>query len=219
MIKACIFDFDGILADTEELHHRSYQVVLEPLGAGFSWETYTQHYMAFDSSQAFAAALQKADVKNPPAISELLEQKMQAFQQALESVDMSPLPGAIPAVKLAASRGPIALCTGAQRGDVTPLLRAFGLLDIFNAVVTSDDVAISKPDPESYRLAASRLEIPAAFCLAIEDTPGGLRSAKGAGCQTLGVTTTHTRDQLDPLADQVIHSLLEFERSLDTFSA
>lgn len=218
MIRACIFDFDGILADTEELHYLSYQKVLEPLGAGFSWETYAREYMAFDSSQAFGAALKKANIKNPPGIIDLLEQKMQAFENALKNVELSPLPGAMKALHFAASRGPIALCTGAQRRDVTPLITAFGVADLFQAIVTADDVRISKPDPESYRLAVRKLEIPPADCLAIEDTPGGLRSARGAGCQTLGVTTTHQAEQLLPLADQVIDSLYGFEAALNKFS-
>ena len=214
MIKACIFDFDGILADTEELHYQSYQTVLEPLGAGFSWETYQQNYMAFDSRQAFVAALQKAGVNNPPAISELLERKMQAHESALADLNLSPLPGAVEAVQLAASRGPVGLCTGAQPRDVIPLLQAFGILNLFKVIVTADDVRISKPDPESYRLAAEKLGIPPADCLAIEDTPGGLISARSAGCQTLGVTTTHTREQLLPFADQVIDSLIDFRPSI-----
>lgn len=218
MIKACIFDFDGVLADTEELHYRSYQKVLEPLGAGFTWETYLREYIAFDSRQALAAALKVAGVANAPAIPDLIEQKILAHEALLENLEMSPLPGAAEALRLAASRGPVALCTGAQRRDVDPLLKAFGIDALFKAVVTADDVKISKPDPESYRLAASRLGVPANECLAIEDTPGGLLSARGAGCQTLGVATTHTLEQLKPFADRVIDSLVDFERSFDTFS-
>ncbi|MGA0368899.1 MAG: HAD family hydrolase [Kiritimatiellia bacterium] len=215
MIRACIFDFDGVLADTEELHYHSYQKVLEPLGAGFSWETYQREYMAFDSRQAFAAALRAAGVEAAPPVSELLEQKMQAHERALANLELEPLPGAVKAVHYAAARGPVALCTGAQRRDVLPLLNTFGLTDLFTAIITADDVRISKPDPESYRLAAERIRIPPAECLAIEDTPGGLCSARGAGCRTLGVTTTHTRMQLTDFADQVTDSLLHFAEVLD----
>lgn len=214
MIKACIFDFDGILADTENLHYRSYQKVLEPLGAGFSWETYHRDYIAFDSRQAFVAALKVADLKNPPEVSDLVDRKILAYEALLENLDLPPLPGAVAAVRLAASCGPVALCTGAQRRDVAPLLASFGIAELFGAIVTADDVHISKPDPESYLLAASKLGMPPADCLAIEDTPGGLRSARGAGCQTLGVTTTHNTEQLAPFADQVIESLLDFKRVL-----
>jgi beta-phosphoglucomutase len=214
MIKACIFDFDGILADTEDLHYRSYQKVLEPLGAGFSWDTYYRDYIAFDSRQALVAALKVADIKNPPEVSDLILRKILAYETLLENLDLPPLPGAVEAVRLAAAFGPVALCTGAQRRDVDPLLKAFGIAGLFAGIVTADDVQISKPDPESYRLAASKIGITPADCLAIEDTPGGLRSARGAGCQTLGVTTTHNAEQLAPFADQVIESLLDFKSVL-----
>jgi len=211
MIKACIFDFDGVIADTEALHYQSFQKVLEPLGAGFCWDTYLADYMAFDSSQVFAAALTKAGVSNAPGLQDLIIQKVEAFESSLVHVDIPPLPGAAEAVRLAHSRGPVALCTGAQRRDVTPLLKAFDLYDLFQATVTADDVRISKPDPACYALAASLLKTDPSDCLAIEDTPGGLTSARGAGCKTLGVTTTHTKEQLTPFADRIIDSLIYFE--------
>jgi beta-phosphoglucomutase len=215
MIKACIFDFDGILADTEELHYQSFQKVLEPLGAGFDWEQYVSDYIAFDSSQVFAAALKAAGIPDPSfSIRELIDQKITAFADLLRAAAVPPLPGAIKAVRFAHQRGPLALCTGAERKDVTPLLETFGIIDLFQAVVTADDVHISKPDPECYALAASLLKTAPADCLAIEDTPGGLRAARGAGCQTLGVTTTHTEAQLRSHADRVVDSLLGFSELL-----
>lgn len=216
MIRACIFDFDGVLADTEELHYHSYQKVLEPLGAGFSWDTYQREYMAFDSRQAFAAALRAAGVEAAPPVSELLERKMQAHELAVAQAELSPLPGAREALQFAADCGPLALCTGAQRRDVLPLLEAFGVRSLFSAIVTADDVRISKPDPESYRLAAEKLGMAPANCLAVEDTPGGLVSARGAGCRTLAICTTHSRGQLVSFADEVMDSLLSFPEFLQS---
>ncbi|MEX2607113.1 MAG: HAD family phosphatase [Kiritimatiellia bacterium] len=211
MIKACIFDFDGILADTEELHFQSFQKVLEPMGAGFDWDRYVKDYIAFDSSQVFAAALKAAGIEDTPvSLSGLIDQKVTAFADLLRAANVPPLPGALEAVRFAHQRGPLALCTGAERKDVTPLLEAFGIIDLFQTIVTADDVSISKPDPECYTLAASLLHTPPGECLAIEDTPGGLHAARGAGCQTLGVTTTHLESQLRPHADRVVDSLLGF---------
>jgi len=95
------------------------------------------------------------------------------------------------------------------------LLERFGLAALFRAVVTADDVQISKPDPECYARAVELLGRPAEDCLAVEDTPGGLRAAAGAGCQTLGVTTTHKLQELAPYADRVIGSLREFPGLFD----
>lgn len=216
MVKACIFDFDGVLADTEQLHYLSFQEVLKPLGAGFDWDHYVSEYIAFDSSQVFAAALKSAGIANSPfSIRQLIDQKIIAFADLLRTTQVPPLPGALEAVRFAHQRGPLALCTGAERKDVTPLLEAFGIIDLFQAIVTADDVQISKPDPECYALAASLVHTAPQDCLAIEDTPGGLRAARGAGCQTLGVTTTHTESQLRPHADRVVDSLLGFPTLLE----
>ncbi|WFB36287.1 HAD family phosphatase [Kiritimatiellota bacterium B12222] len=216
MPQACIFDFDGIIADTELLHFQSFQTVLEAHGAGFDWETYLKVYIAFDSSQVFATAFKNAGLTDMPPMAALIDQKVEAFEKLLENAEVPPLPGAADAVRLAAQNGPVALCTGAERRDVLPLLKGFGLLDLFQAIVTAEDVTISKPNPECYQRAASLLGIAPADCLAIEDTPGGLSAARGAGCQTLAVTTTHTREQLLDFADIVTDSLVNFPAILAT---
>jgi beta-phosphoglucomutase len=211
MIRACIFDFDGILADTEELHYLSYQPALESRGMEFSYEEYNAHYMAFDAIGCFKQRAADCGIElSEETLREWAELKNRTYDDLITSRDIAPLPGAIDAVNLAASKGPVAVCTGAVLSDVESLLIAFKLRPLLSALVTADDVSISKPDPESYLLAASRLGVPAAECLAIEDTPGGLQSARGAGCKTLGVTTTHTAEDLAPYADRVIDSLIRF---------
>jgi beta-phosphoglucomutase len=211
MIEAVIFDFDGVIADTEHLHYASYQKVLEPKGFGFSYDEYAARYMAYDS---FGCLKQRMiDLDQPVEGEEIrrwVEQKNAEHERLIAQGDVSALPGAVDAILYAASRGPVAVCTGAVLSDIAPLLEKFALMGHLSTVVTADDVSVSKPDPESYALACSRLNQNPEDCLAIEDTPGGLQSAKGAGCQTLGVTTTHTREQLRPIADRVISSLVDF---------
>ena len=211
MIRAVLFDFDGIIADTEELHYQSYQVVLKEKGAEFSYDDYAARYMAFDSIGCFRQ--RAADLGMEVSDEDIriwAEEKNSAYEKIIASQDVPPLPGAVEAVKLAASKGPVAVCTGAVLQDVEALLEKYGLTPLLSAIVTADDVTISKPDPESYALACKRVDQSPENCLAIEDTPGGLQSAKNAGCQTLGITTTHTQDQLRPFADRISASLVDW---------
>lgn len=208
-VEAVIFDFDGVMADTERLHFEAFQEVLTPCGASYSWEEYCQDYIGFDDRDAIRTALERAGMEaGGDRLAALLRAKAEVFPRLAAGVE--PFPGAVEAVKAAAARGPVALCTGALRSDVEPLLRAFGILDLFAAVVTAEEVTRSKPDPACYRLAVERLGLPAQVCLAVEDTPYGLQAARGAGCQTLGVAQTHTRGALEPFADRVIDDMRGF---------
>jgi len=209
-ILACIFDFDGILADTERLHWQAFQDVLTPLGAAFSWEVYEQDYIGFDDRDVFRTALADQMPLEDAQLQAWVTAKGHAFVARVQQADVPPFPGAVEAVKAAAGRGPIALCTGALPDDVEPLLRKFGIRDLFQTIVTAADVPASKPDPACYALSVSRLGIPAANCLAIEDTPHGLQAARGAGCQTLGVAQTHSPDALRPYADRVVQRMTDF---------
>ena len=107
---------------------------------------------------------------------------------------------------------PLALCSGALRGDIEPILLQLGLTEAFDAMVTADEVAASKPDPESYRVAVRRLQdifpgkVDAAASLAIEDTPAGIASATGAGLKVLAVTNSYPRERLTG-ATKVVNSL------------
>jgi beta-phosphoglucomutase len=208
-VRAVIFDFDGVMADTERLHWQAFVEVLSPLGAEYSWEEYEKDYIGFDDRDGIRTALERAGIDySAEDLNRLLAAKAEAFPKL--AVSVPPFPGAVEAVQISAERGKVALCTGALRSDVEPLLKAYGILDLFRVVVTAEDVEHSKPDPACYRLAAERLGIPAEQCLAVEDTPYGLQAARGAGCQTLGVAQTHTRDALAPFADRVIGSMTEF---------
>lgn len=203
-----LFDFDGVIADTEHLHYVALSQTLEPRGAGFTWEQYEVDFIGFDDRDAIRAAHQLAgiafDESDMPA---LLLEKAGFFDRLVTKEAPPPLPGAVETVRAATELGPVALCTGAVRSDVLPLLEQFGLLPCFDAIVTAEDVAKSKPDPESYRLAAQSIGKAPSQCLAIEDTPGGLTSARAAGCHTVGVTTTHSEEQLAALADRVVDVL------------
>ncbi len=213
MLKAVIFDFDGIIVDTEPLHYRAFQTILEPLGKGYSWGDYVDRYMGFDDREAFIEAfLAAGEQLSHDALQRLIERKAQIFQEVIAS-GVTPYPGVVRLASELAARVPVALCSGALPSDILPILEQFSLDKVFSVMVTAMDVAASKPDPASYRLAVERLQ--AAFpdngivpssCLAIEDTPAGIVSANGAGIRVLAVTNSYPPAQLQQ-ACKVVASL------------
>ena len=219
MISAVIFDFDGIIVDSERLHWAAFNKVLEPLNRSISWPDYVQTYIGFDDRDTFRTAF---PMFGKTELTELIEKKAAAFQELLESDGAAALPGAVELIKHLSGNIPLAICSGALRADILPILGSLGIADAFNEIVTADDTHISKPDPAPYRLAAERLSVavsdgrgitrrPAAstgtgFMLAIEDTPAGIASAKGAGLKVLSVTNSYPAEALTQ-ADAVVASL------------
>ncbi len=212
--EAVIFDFDGILVDTEPMHHRAFTEVLDPLGMAFSWKEYVDVYMGFDDRDAFREAfrakgidLDEADLRN------LVAAKSRAFLNGIRN-GVTAYPGAVPLIEsLHASGRPLALCSGALRSDIDPILARLGVAGWFDVILSADDVRKSKPDPESYALAFAKLwerydmllTVPE-MSVAVEDTPAGIRSAKGAGLRVLAVTNSYAAGDLSE-ADWIVDSL------------
>lgn len=212
MLQAIVFDFDGVIADTEPLHYRAFMRVLNPLGIDFGYRAYLQDYIGCDDRDALRLAFRSVGRPlDDASMRDLIAAKSAAFDAVVaEGVEV--FPGVVALIERASAALPLAICSGALRSDIEGIMPAVGdgrLLERFSAVVTAEDVARSKPDPASYALAAKRLGVAPSACLAIEDTPTGLASARAAGMWTLGVATTHAADDLD--ADRVVESLAELD--------
>ena len=217
MLAAVIFDFDGIIVDTEPIHYRAFQEVLVPLGMGYSWEEYLRSYIGYDDRDAFRYVFRLhgkplGDVE----LAQLIGGKGNAFQRIITS-GVVPYPGVVELVSAIAGNLPVGLCSGALPADIEPILRHLGIERLFDAVVTAADVRASKPDPESYAMAVKRLaaacpgrEIRPGYCLAIEDTPAGIASARGAGLKVLAVTNSYPAEELAG-ADRIVASLVEID--------
>lgn len=201
MISSVIFDFDGVIVDSERLHWSAFNTVLKPLERMISWQEYINVFIGFDDRDAFRHAL--------PAISNdqlnnLIAQKAAAFQKILEDDGAAALPGAVELIQYLSGKLPIAICSGALQEDILPIIETLGVSNAFNVIVTANDTNISKPDPAPYRLAAERLGVKSG--IAIEDTPAGITSAKGAGLKVLAVTNSYDRAALTQ-ADAIVDSL------------
>ncbi len=215
MLSAVVFDFDGIIVDSEPMHFRAFNEVLNPLGMEITWEDYCETYIGYDDRDAFREAhkahQQKASARD---VKRLIEQKAAIFQQYIQNGEASPLPGAVELIKSIPARLPVALCSGALREDILPIITTLGIADAFCVIVTAEDTPKSKPDPAPYALAIDKLGLgDPATAVAIEDTPAGIVSAKGAGLKVLAVTNSYARDYLME-ADAVTDSLENVSRPI-----
>jgi beta-phosphoglucomutase len=220
MINAVIFDFDGIIVDSERLHWAAFNKVLAPLGKTILWEDYVRIYIGFDDRDTFRAicpmlgpersergpviAGHRPQGEAKTELAGLIEKKAAAFQDLLESDGAAALPGSVELIRHLSGNIPLAICSGALREDILPILGKLGIETAFDTIITADDTHISKPDPAPYKLAMKRLGVTSG--LAIEDTPAGIASAKGAGLKVLSVTNSYPADALTQ-ADAVIASL------------
>jgi HAD superfamily hydrolase (TIGR01509 family) len=215
-LRAVIFDCDGILVDTEPLHYRAFQEVLVPLGLGHDFASYLEHFVGFDDRDAFIHAFKEGGLElTATTLERLMEAKAIVFSKLIRQ-GVPSFPGVVELVKELGDRGiPMAVASGALRHEVEAFIASLGLNGAFCAIVAADEVKKSKPDPETYLLAIERLrQIPGSRpldpmnCIAIEDTPAGIHSAKSAGLLAIAVTNSFSETELGE-ADRVVGSLSE----------
>jgi HAD superfamily hydrolase (TIGR01509 family) len=175
--------------------------VLAPLGKTISWPEYVKTFIGFDDRDAFRHAVPNLGTGE---LQTLITKKASVFQKLTQSGGAAALPGSVALIKHLSGKIPIAICSGALRADILPILGNLGIEKTFDTIVTADDTHISKPDPAPYKLAMQRLDVKDG--LAIEDTPAGIASAKGAGLKALAVTNSYPPESLTQ-ADAIVASL------------
>ena len=202
-----IFDFDGVIADSESLHLRAFQEAFAARGWTLSKRAYYESYLGSsdrDVIDSFATergeSLTSADRKN------LLESKGRIYEALAAGGALCP--GADACIRRLGARFPLAIASGALRHEIEHTLDAAGLRDRFLTIVGADDVAHSKPAPDPYLEAARRIGVVPGACVAIEDSPWGLESGRAAGLRTIGITHSYPAARLKPV-DAVVDTLDE----------
>ena len=213
MIKAIVFDFDGVLADSEPLHLRSYQTVLSPLGLTLTRDEYYADYLGYDDEGVFMRLAAAHGVGFDAAqVEALIVEKTRVFDAIIESGDIL-YPGAAACVQRMAAAYPLGIASGALRHEIEATLRSARLDACFRFIVASGDTPEGKPAPDPYRRAAELHGVAPGDCIAIEDSRWGITSAKTAGLSCVAIASTYPRNELQT-ADYVIESLDEFTPGL-----
>ncbi len=203
MIRAVIFDFNGVLVDDEMVHFALFRDVLAELGIELSEARYHAEYLGYDDRGCFEAALGEAGRPADRAtIDALIARKADRYIQAAET-GLRIFPGASEAIAALAERWPLAICSGALRGEVEFALGRMGVRDRVVALVAAEDTSRCKPDPEGYRNAFAGLATLSILtglepreCLVIEDSLAGIAAALAAGMIVVGVAQTYSMDEL-----------------------
>jgi beta-phosphoglucomutase len=205
-LQGVVFDFDGVLANSEPLHLRAYQSVLSQHGVALSAQEYYELYVGYDDETVFRAIARDRGIPAGGSwIEGVIREKTTAVQELLAR--NSPLfPGASASVRALAARVPVAVCSGAMRHEIVQVLEAGGLLDAFTAIVAAGETPRGKPAPDPYRRAvelmgaAAGLPLEPSRVAAVEDTVQGLVSARAAGLCLVAVTTTFRPETFEDAA-------------------
>lgn len=205
MLRALIFDFDGIIVDSEPIILKLTQEMAAQEGWQVSEEEYYSDYLALDDrtivEHLYSSHGQTID---PLRCNQLVEEKGHKYEQIIKN-GLPAMPGAVDFVRRASQIYPLAIASGSLRREIEYLLGKLQLRGNFQALATADDCARSKPDPEVYLKALSRLAQLAEFqtdplqpseCLAIEDAPGGVDAAHAAGIKCLALAHSRPLDEL-----------------------
>lgn len=212
-LQAIVFDFDGVIADSERLHLRSYQEILAPEGITISNEDYFERYLGYDDVGVFKAVGRDRGVPmNEARVSDLIARKGERYE-ALASAGEMLFPGAADFIRAAAAAVPIAIASGALTHEIEEILVRTGLRELFPVIVGADQTERSKPHPDPYQTAFARLRSHSGRDLipwrsvAIEDSRWGLVSAKGADLRCVAVTNTYSEAELRADAELVVAGL------------
>jgi len=224
MLRAVIFDFNGIIVDDEPIHFELFQRVLGEEGILLTEAVYYERYLGFDDRGAFEASfLDSKRPLNDAKLRELIERKAIYYQEAIRN-HVAIFPGVEALVSSLAKTLPLAVASGALRNEIETILQTAGLLRHFNGIVSAEDVKQGKPEPEIFLKALAALNaqhegepFQAADCVVIEDSREGIRGARRAGMKCLAVTNSHPAELLTD-ADAVVETLetvtLNFVESL-----
>jgi len=190
--QAVVFDMDGVMFDSEPLHIKAWQVVLNELGYDCPYEVVTPCIGIPDSESAMV--LQR-HFRTALSAEELLARK-RAIYPALATAAIAPFPGVVDGLAKLVERVPIALATSCHIPETELLLKCTGLLPFFPVRVTAESVERRKPAPDPFLKAMALIGSAPEYTLAVEDSPTGIAAAKTAGCTVLGIASSHAPEQL-----------------------
>jgi len=219
MLRAVIFDFDGVITDSEILHLRAFNQVLAPHGIEIATREYYKVYLGMTDVDCYKLLIRKGLLKiGEEEIQSFVEKKYHIFEK-LARTEGHIIEGARDFVlMLNQNKLPLAICSGSLMAEIELILEQAQLRPFFTAIVSGDQMKKSKPDPQGYLLTLQKLNrdrrepILANQCVVIEDSHWGLEAAIAAGMHTIAVTNSYGAEQL-AMAEKIVTRLSELRIS------
>lgn len=201
-IKAALFDFDGVLADTEPLYDQFWD------DAGIRYHTGIPHFAAVIKGTTMSNVMKKYFSDRP----EEEQQKIQAESDEFEShMPFPPVPGSLEFVRMLKAHGvQVGLVTSSENRKMKRAFQEMNLEGLFDTFVSENRITKGKPDPMCYLLAAEDLKRKPEECIVFEDSFAGISAATNAGMRVIGLSTTNSEDELKDKVYKVIPNLLHY---------
>lgn len=193
MIKAVIFDMNGIIIDDEHIHELAFKETLKPFEINFTHDDYLECCAGKTDENGYEYIAYKFSIKLPTI--ELLQKKAEWYLKFFPE-NKKTYPGVLELIQKLSKKYVLALTSSSSRAEVDLITKEFDLKKYFQVTISADEITKGKPDPEPYLKTILLLKIKPKECLVIEDSKSGVLSAKAAGCYCIGVTTTHDKDSL-----------------------
>lgn len=212
LIEAIIFDLDGLMVDSEPLAKEAWRTFLTNHGHTLDRET-SKAMLGLRLTECSRLVKRRYDL--PLTVEQIAAQRSKWFLAALEG-NLQPMPGLLELLDAIDARGlRRAVATSSPKFYAPAALREVGAAEGFEVIIAGDMVSEGKPAPDIYLAAAEALALPPAACLALEDSPNGVRAAKAAGMRCIAIPNALSADLDLSAADEIWPSLSVVAERLD----
>jgi len=215
MLRAVIFDFDGVIADTEAMHFKAFNQALQPYQVQISKEAYFKEYLGFTDRDLLKTLVEEGTLKIKKSNIETIAQKKTGIFEEMLKSHVEIINGVSEFLEMLEENDiAMAICSGALLDEIELILDKAGLRRYFQAIVSAERVRRGKPAPDGFLVALEQLNekcdgsIKAGECVVVEDSRWGLEAAKAAGMRTVAVTNSYQAGEL-ALADRIVGNLSE----------
>ncbi|MCX2742812.1 HAD family phosphatase [Mangrovivirga sp. M17] len=197
-IKAVLFDMDGVMVDSNPYHRRAWPIYGKKIGLEINEELMEKHVYGHTNHDALENLFNK---KLDKTLTNKLGEEKEAIYRDLIKADLKPVDGLIDFIKFLKEKDiKMAVASSAPRSNIDFILDSFNIRSAFKVIVDGNMVKSGKPNPEIFLKAAEMLGYSSAECLVIEDSLAGVEAGRRAGMPTAGITTTHSKEELAPVA-------------------